>query len=85
MYAAVSAACLRFCQCDRETGGDQWQWAYQVVEFDCRYTVVDTRDDLLRNGSCINVLWIKAIAKAGNASCDLVELDAFFATIWWRK
>ena len=53
----------------------------QVVEFNGRYALIDARYDLLGDGSCINVLWIKAIAQSRDTSSDLVELNAFFASV----
>ena len=57
--------------------------AYQIVKLDGGYTLVDTRDDLLRDGSSVNVFRIQAIAQAGNTCSDLVELYPLFAVVWY--
>ena len=57
--------------------------AYQVVKLDGGYALVDTRDDLLRNGSSVNVFRIQAIAQAGYTCSDLVELYPLFAVVWY--
>ena len=54
---------------------------HQVVQLDCRHSLVDTRDDLLCNGGSINVLRVKAVAQSHYTGCDLVELHAFLASI----
>ena len=53
----------------------------KVVEFNSCYTLVDARYNLLGDGSCINMLWIEAIAQSRDTSCDLVELHAFFTSV----
>lgn len=55
--------------------------AYQVIELDGVDTLVDTGDDLLGNGGSIDVLGIEAVTEPRNTRRDLVELDAFFASI----
>ena len=57
--------------------------AYQIVKLDGRYALVDTRDDLLRDGSSVNVFGIQAIAQAGNTSSDLIELYPLFTVVWY--
>ena len=57
--------------------------AYQIVKLDGGYTLVDTRDDLLRDGSSVNVFRIQAIAQAGDTCSDLVELYPLFAVVWY--
>jgi hypothetical protein len=54
----------------------------QVVQLHGRNALVDTRDDLLGDGNGIDMIWVEAIAQAGNASGDLVELDALPAAIY---
>ena len=45
-------------------------------------TLVDTRNHFLGDSCCINVFRIKTIAQSRDTCCDLVELNAFFASIW---
>jgi hypothetical protein len=54
---------------------------YQVVQLDGVDTLVDTRDDLLRDSSSINVIRVEAITKPRHTGSDLVELHAFFASV----
>jgi hypothetical protein len=54
---------------------------YQVIQLNSGDTLVNTRDDLLRDSSGIDVFWIKAIAQSRYTSSDLVELYAFFASV----
>ena len=44
--------------------------------------MVDARDNLLRDCSGINVLWVKSVTQSGDAGCDLVELDTLLASIY---
>lgn len=57
---------------------------YQVIQFDGGHTLADTRDDLLRYGSSVDMLRIEAIAQPRHTGCDLVKLDALFASICHR-
>jgi hypothetical protein len=54
---------------------------YQVVQLNCCHALIYARDDLLRDGSRIDVFRIKAIAKSGYTGSDLVELYAFLTSI----
>jgi hypothetical protein len=79
MYAAVSAAYGEKCQnlqlllLEHRT--------YEVVKLNGGDTLVDTRDDLLRNCSSVNMLCIESVTKSGDTSSNLVELDAFLAPV----
>jgi len=55
---------------------------YQVVELDGGNALVDTGNDLHGDCSGIDVLWIEAITKPRDTSCDLVELHALLAAIY---
>jgi hypothetical protein len=55
---------------------------YQVVQFNCCHALVHARDDLLGNGSRVDMFRVEAIAEPGDTGSDLVELYAFFASIW---
>jgi hypothetical protein len=39
----------------------------------------------LCDGSSIDVLWVESITETGDTSCDLVELNAFLASICRRS
>lgn len=54
---------------------------YQIVQFNRCDALVHARDDLLGDGSSIDVLGVEPIAKPGDTSGDLVELYAFFSSI----
>lgn len=54
----------------------------QVVEFDGGDALVDTRDDFLCNCCSVDMIRIEAIAQSGDSGSDLVELNAFFASIY---
>lgn len=56
--------------------------AYQVIQLDRVNTLVDTRDDLLGDGSGIDVLRVEAVTKPRHTGSDLIELHAFFASVW---
>lgn len=57
-------------------------WATnQVVEFDGRDSLIDTRDDFLCDGCRVDMIRIEAIAQSRDSGSDLVELNAFFASI----
>lgn len=56
-------------------------YAYQIVQLNCRNSFVDTRYDFLGNSGGIDMIWVQAIAQTGNACCDLVELDSLFAIV----
>lgn len=55
---------------------------YQIIKFYRCDPLVDTRYDFLSDGSSIDVFWIESITEAGDASCDLVELNALLASIY---
>lgn len=59
----------------------EWVVTDEIVELNGGDTLIDARNDLLRDGCCINVFGIKTIAQSGDTSRDLVELNAFFASI----
>ncbi len=59
------------------SGGD----TNEVVEFNSGHTLVDTGDDLLGDGSCVNVLRVEAITQSRDTSSDLVKLHAFLASV----
>ena len=80
MYAAVSAAWDVLA-----LKGDGSRFAYQVVKLDSSHTLIDTRDDLLGDGSCVDMFGIKSITQPRNAGCDLVELDSLFASICGKR
>ena len=57
-------------------------WATnQVVEFDGRDSLIDTRNDFLCDGRRVDMIRIEAIAQSRDSGSDLVELNAFFASI----
>jgi hypothetical protein len=55
---------------------------YQVVQLDCGDTLVHARNDFLGDSSGVNVIRVQAITQPGDTGCDLVELHAFFASIY---
>ena len=55
--------------------------AYQVVQLDSGDALIDTRNNLLCDGSSVDVFCVQAIAQAGNACSDLVELHSLFAVV----
>jgi hypothetical protein len=57
---------------------------YQVVELDCVDALVHARDDLHCDGGRVDMVRVKPVTQPRHASCDLVELHAFFASIWSR-
>jgi hypothetical protein len=44
---------------------------YQVVELDCGYTLVYTRDDFHCDGSRVDMFGIQSIAQPRDTGCDL--------------
>lgn len=54
----------------------------EVIEFDGGHTLIDTRNNFLGDGCCINMLWIETITQSGDTGGDLVELHAFLTSIW---
>ena len=58
-------------------------WDYQIIQLNSGDALIDTRDDLLGNGSGVNVFRVQAIAEAGNTCSDLVELYPLFAVVWF--
>ena len=56
---------------------------YKIVQLDCGYAAIDTRDDLLSDGNRVNVLRVETVTQSRDAGSDFVELDAFLASIWW--
>lgn len=56
-------------------------WAYQIVQLNGGDALVDARNNLLRDGSSIDVFCVQAIAQAGNTCSDLVELYPLFAIV----
>ena len=59
--------------------------SYQVVELDRGNTLVDTRDDFLCDSCGVDMFRIESVTQPRDAGCDLVELNAFFASIWRRR
>lgn len=57
-------------------------FTYQVVELDGRDSLVDARDDLLSDGSSVDMFRIETIAQSRHTCSDLVELHAFFASVY---
>ncbi len=55
---------------------------YKIVQLGGRDAAIHARDDLLGDGDWVNMVHVEAIAEAGDACCDLVELDALLAAIW---
>jgi len=86
MYAAVSAAYCSGEMLAFNPSLDSTTFpardTYQVVQLNGANTLVDTRDDLLCDSSSINMLRIKAVAKSRDTRSDLIELYAFFASVW---
>jgi hypothetical protein len=81
MYAAVSAAFagkIVSLGANEVVGG----FAYQVVQLDGAHTLVDTRDNLLGDSSCIDVFGVEPVTQPRDTSSDLVELHAFLAPIY---
>jgi hypothetical protein len=60
IYAAVSAAWGKISFACLERKGKSTD---KIVEFDGGYALVDTGDDFLSDGGCINMLGIEAITK----------------------
>lgn len=54
---------------------------YQIIKFNCRYTLVYAIDDLQSDSSGINMIRVQAITQSRDTSCDLIELNAFLAPI----
>jgi hypothetical protein len=54
---------------------------YKIIKLYRCNTLVDTRDDFLCDGSCVNMFGVEAITQTRNSSCDLVELNALLASI----
>ena len=54
---------------------------YKIVKLNGSDALVDSRDDLLSDGSGINMLSIKAIAETRDTSSDLVKLNTLLASI----
>lgn len=85
MYAAVSAAL------ETESAGDQDAServvelaevdTYKIVKLYRRDPLVDTRDDLLCNCCCIDMVGIEAITQTRDSGSDFVELHALLAPI----
>lgn len=57
-------------------------WSYQVVQLNRVDTLVDTRDNLLGDSGSIDVLRVQAVTKPRHTGSDLVELHAFFASVY---
>jgi hypothetical protein len=76
----LASSTLRvFTPCQSGDGGIV---TYQVVQLNGVDTLVDTRDDLLRDSSSIDVIRVEAITKPRHTGSDLVELHAFFASVY---
>jgi hypothetical protein len=43
--------------------------------------LIDTRNHLLGDSCCVHMIRIEAVTQPRNTGCDLVELNAFFASI----
>lgn len=56
--------------------------AYQIVKLDSGHTLIDTRDDLLCDCSCVDMFRIKSVTQPRHAGCDLVELHSLLASIY---
>jgi hypothetical protein len=54
----------------------------EIVKLDCRDTTVYTVDDLLCDHDGVDMVHVKTITQSRDTRCDLVELDAFLASIW---
>lgn len=54
----------------------------KIVQLDGCNTSVDTTDDLLRDLDRVDMVHVKTIAQSRDTRRDLVELDAFLASIW---
>jgi hypothetical protein len=59
--------------------------AYEIVKFDGGDALVNARDDLLRNGSSIDMFGIETVAEPWYSGRDLVELHPFLAAICWKE
>jgi hypothetical protein len=57
-------------------------YTYQIIKLYSGDALVHARDDLLGDGSSIDVIRVEAITQPGNTSCDLIELDTLLASIW---
>jgi hypothetical protein len=57
-------------------------YTYQIIKLYSGDALVHTRDDLLGDGSSIDVIRVEAITQPRNTSCDLIELDTLLASIW---
>ena len=78
MYAAVSAAYMNY---QRSVPCHTVGRAYQVIELDSGDALIDTRDNLLGDGSGVDVFGVQAIAQTGNACRNLVELYSLFTIV----
>ena len=56
-------------------------YTYQIVKLYSGDALVHARDDLLGDGSSVDVVRVEAITQPGDASSDLVELNALLASI----
>jgi hypothetical protein len=54
---------------------------HKVVKLDCGHALVDTRDNFLRDGRGVDMIWVEAVAQPRDTSSDLVELNALLASI----
>ena len=88
VWVGDSHVCSSFCGLENSSADDRDAFArvenvftYQVIKLYCRNTLVDTRDDLLCDCSCINMVGIESVAQSRDTSCDLVELNALLASV----
>jgi hypothetical protein len=83
MYAAVSAALGRVSAMAHDAIRRVNSYStYQIVKLYCGNTLVDTRDDLLRDSSRINMIGVKAITQSGDTGCDFIKLHALLAAVY---
>ena len=55
--------------------------AHQIVQLNRGDALIDTRDDLLGDGSSVNEFRVHTIAETGNTRSDLVKLYPLFAVV----
>ena len=55
--------------------------AYQIIQLDGGNAMIDAGNDLLRDGSGINMVCVEAITQSRYTSCDLVKLDTLLTAV----
>lgn len=55
---------------------------YQIVQLYSGDALVHARNDLLGDGSSVNMVWVETITQSGDPCSDLIELDVLLASIY---